>query len=156
MKSLRSRTAGLLDRGAVMRRPRNRQRKVTVTPELVELFRRALAADQALDSDRDRRRMTPEQHSEALAAVHEFHKASNHPLWERHSVLSPEAGSRAVQEAVLAELSPGELKRWQAYVRRYWRRHDADMAEERAPEPKPRRSSPGPRLAPNLKWGGHW
>src|SRR5262245_60886118 len=156
MKSLRSRTAGLLDRGAVMRRPRSRQRKVTVTPELVELFRRALAADQALDADRDRRRMTPEQHSEALAAVHEFHKASNHPLWERYSPLHPEAANRALQEALLAELSAGELKRWQAYVRRYWRRHDTDMAEDRKQETASSSRPALPRLTPNLKWGGHW
>src|SRR5262245_50765434 len=144
-----------------MRRPRNRQRKITVAPELVALFRAALAADQALDSDRDRRRMTPEQCSAALAAVHAFHKASNHPLWERYSALHPEAANHELQKALLAELSAEELKRWQAYVRRYWRRHDGDTAEDREARAEDRaarteRARSQSRLAPNLKWGGHW
>src|SRR5262245_3380631 len=113
MKRLRSRTAGLLEAGA-MRRPRSRLRKVTVTPELVELFRKALIANRALneDSDRAKGRMTMEQRSEALAAVSAFHRAAAHPLWVRYSPLSPEAANAKLREALLAKLTDAERRKW--------------------------------------------
>src|SRR5262245_58949297 len=108
--------------GVAMRRARSRLRNVTVTPELVRLFREALAADEALRQDSGRakrRRMTPEEHNEALAVIHAFHQAANHPLWERFSPLHPRASDHALQEALLAQLSAEELKTWEAYCRRY-------------------------------------
>src|SRR5262245_49871779 len=97
-----------------MRRPKSRLRKITVTPELVDLFRKALVANRALDADRDRakRLLTLEQTNEALAAVHAFHRAAAHPLWVRHSPLSPHADNMSLRTALLAKLTESERRKW--------------------------------------------
>jgi hypothetical protein len=73
-----------------MRKPRSRVRKVVVSDELVELFRKAVPAKQAIWRDvcRDRRLLSDEQHLEALNAVHAFDRAAGRMPWE-FSALHP-------------------------------------------------------------------
>jgi hypothetical protein len=60
-----------------MRRPISRRRKRTVTGDLVELFRKALPAEMVRRTEIvTGRRMTAEKHSDALAAIHAFLRAS--------------------------------------------------------------------------------
>jgi hypothetical protein len=72
-----------------MKRPRSRARKVSVTHELVTLFRRAIPHEQALWRDviSKKRVMTVEQHIEALAAVQAFDMANAEELkaWHRYA-----------------------------------------------------------------------
>src|SRR5262245_51238428 len=55
-----------------------------ITPELVELFRAALPAEEALsyDASHNRRRMTDEQHLAACATLAAFDRAAGVRPWE--------------------------------------------------------------------------
>jgi hypothetical protein len=75
-----------------VKRPKSRTRKLFVTDELVELFRKAIPAEQALWREvvTGKEVMTEEQRSAARAAVYAFDRATDRKPWE-HSPLSPRA-----------------------------------------------------------------
>ena len=84
-----------------------RRRKVTIDEKLVELFRAAVPAHEALwyDATHDRRRMTTAEHLAACAAVHAFNKAADVPPWE-HGPLNPEMGGPgSLRDALLAMMN---------------------------------------------------
>jgi hypothetical protein len=111
-----------------VKRPKSRTRKLFVTDELVELFRKAIPAEQALWREvvTGKEVMTEEQRSAARAAVYAFDRATDRKPWE-HSPLSPRANG-PLQSALLAKLNGVEAKAWRRYVRQWWKRYDEEMA----------------------------
>ena len=106
-----------------MRRLKNRQRKIVANDQLVDLFRKGLAGEQALR----RGKLTLDQDKAALAAIHAFHRAADVPLWERFSPLHPRATDAELQSALLAKLPPAELAAWKRYVARWQKERDAEI-----------------------------
>jgi hypothetical protein len=88
-----------------MKRPKQRRKKVSVDERLVELFRAAVPASEALqyDASHDKRRMTTAEHAAACAAVHAFNKAAGVMPWE-HGPLDPQMGGPgSLRDALIAE-----------------------------------------------------
>jgi len=87
-----------------MKRPKQRRKKLHIDDRLVELFRRAVPASEALhyDASHDKRRMTTAEHVAACAAVHAFNKAAGVMPWE-HGPLDPEMGGPgSLRDALIA------------------------------------------------------
>jgi hypothetical protein len=94
-----------------MRRPRSRARKVTITDELVELYRKA----QPLWNARYGKSLTDEE----LATVQAFDRAVGRKPWE-HSLLSPRCDDDPLRSALLAKCG-AEAEAWRAYARKWWK-----------------------------------
>ena len=84
-----------------------RRKKVAIDDRLIELFRAAVPASEALwyDATHNKRRMTDEQHSAACAVLHEFEKAIDCKPWDRGPLDDPEPGSHwaSLRDALFAE-----------------------------------------------------
>src|SRR5262249_12567441 len=91
-----------------MRRPKTRTRKVSIDEKLIELFKAALPAHEALwyDATHDRRRMTTAEHAAACDACYAFDKAAGVKPWEfgpLHSRASGHWGT--MREALLKAIN---------------------------------------------------
>ena len=114
-------------------RSKTRDRHVTITGELVELFRKALPGKQTWWDEHisGKDTLTLEERLQAYAAIRAFNSAAGVRPWER-SPLDPGAGG-PIQAALLAKLTGAELGAWQAHVRkvqRYLDREGAKSARE--------------------------
>jgi hypothetical protein len=102
-----------------MKRPRSRVRKITVTDELVELFRKAMPAHQAhwrsIVTVKD---LPYEEHSAAIDAFQAFNLAAGVKPWE-HSPLSARTDMPGLRAALLARCSDEEVKAWDRFSRKY-------------------------------------
>jgi hypothetical protein len=101
-----------------MRKPRSRQRRVTITDELVALFRAALPHEMARD-----RKLT----DEGFAAIQAFNLAVGVRPWER-SPLDP-IGDHPAQAPLVAKLDATESAAWERYARKCRKEHDRFQAE---------------------------
>jgi hypothetical protein len=127
-----------------MRRPKSRQRRVFVTDELVDLFRKAMPAHQALFQQIiTGKQMSDEKDKAARAACAAFNAAAGVMPWE-HSPLSPRAnGPGPLQSALVAKLNGVELKAWRKFASKWQKNHDDEMA---AFEAARRRQNSSPSL----------
>lgn len=140
-----------------MRRAKNRARKVTVTPALVDLFRKAWPANRAhMNAIRNRKELPRAELTELIDAVQAFDIATDVPLWERFSPLHPRATDRALQTALVDRLPFSERKAWRRYCRQWEREREADARAEDRKQEKTPSAETLPRSNPNLRWGGHW
>src|SRR5262245_38780410 len=96
-----------------MRKPRSRARKVTITDELVDLFRKAIAAERVM-----RGRPSLKQYEAALRDYHAFNRAAGLKPWERGPTW-PRPDNIALQEALLAKLNEAKVKAWRKWWQRY-------------------------------------
>jgi hypothetical protein len=101
------------------RTKRRRFRKQIIDERLVELFRKAIPAYQAhWRAIVTGKEMSMERLQEAARRCNAFDIAAGVKPWE-HSPLKADATDKALQEALLAKLTPAELKQWRAFARRW-------------------------------------
>jgi hypothetical protein len=105
-------------------RSKARGRYVTITDELVELFRRA----QPLWNKTFGGAGTEEERAEARAAIEAFETATGRTPWE-HSLLSPRRDTDPIRIALLARVSKAEAAAWKAYAHKWWRGWAAEVRD---------------------------
>jgi hypothetical protein len=120
---------------------------------LIALFKQAITAVIVLE----RSKTSAKDRAAAQDIERDFRIACNMPPWERHDPLSPQAQGEmlSLQIELLAKIAGSEeAKAWRAYVRRWQKKHDAEMTEEaaRPAHRAARKDDDLPRLEPSLHW----